>query len=164
MSKKEGEIAGKSVADYLKVIKLPVLVLVVWSVIQTAALVTAPMIGWALAAIGMLIGLVVFLYVGWSGIKTYKLDLAQCAVAGAITAVIAGIIGLILTIIVVAAAGTAVAGALAVFGAPASVAGGIAGGFVMSALILSGIVGLIIGAIVGAILAAIGAVIAQNVK
>jgi hypothetical protein len=162
LAKKEGGIVGKTFADYWTVVKLPVIVLIVWSIIQSAAMIGAPLMGWALGTIGLLITLVAFLYIGWTGIKTYKLDLAQSAVAGAIAAVISGIVSLIITIIVAATVGGAALGAASMmgFGAPAAAVGG----FVMSALIIAGIIGLIVGAIIGAILAAIGAIAAQNMK
>ncbi len=166
LARKEGGIAGKTFADYWKVIQLPVIVLVVWAVIQTAVQMAAPMMGWGVGAIGMLISLIALLYVGWSGVKNYKLDLAQSAVAGALTAVIAGVVALILAVLAFAAVGTAVAGAAGMmgYGAGYGVPAAAMGGFVIGALIIGRIFGLIVGAIVGAILAAIGAVVAQNVK
>jgi len=160
--RKEGGIAGKTFADYWKVIQLPVIVLVVWSVIQTLGGTVTPMMYWALGLIGMLIGLAAFLYIGWNGFKTFKLDVTQSAVAGAIAGVITGIVSLILTIIVIAAFGsiTLRAASMMGLGIPTAMAGGV----LMTAVIIGGIVGLVIGAIVGAILAAIGAIVAQNVK
>lgn len=162
MAKKEGGIAGKTFADYWKVIQLPVIVLIGWAVLQTAGAVASPMLYGALGTIGMLIGLLAFLYIGWTGFKTHKFDLAQSAVAGAIAAAISGIVSFILSIIVFAAIGSTLVGAAGLmgYGAPAALTGGI----LMTAFVIGGIVSLIVGAIVGAILAAIGAIAAQNMK
>ncbi|MEM0475877.1 MAG: hypothetical protein QW343_03730 [Candidatus Norongarragalinales archaeon] len=162
-------VAGKTLGEYWSVVKLPVLVVVAWSIIQMLAAFISPglyagygfMAGGMLGLLGSLIGLVAFLYIGWSAIKTHGYELMHAAVAGGVAGVITGIVAFILSIVTFFGVGSAVVAAAAAAGMGYGAAAGM---FTVGAIVIGGITGLIVGAIVGAILAGIGAFAAQNVK
>ncbi|MCP3682577.1 MAG: hypothetical protein GY861_07805 [bacterium] len=95
------ELAGKSFSNYWKIIKIPTLILIAWSVLGfITALVSFslyssifnPIAGWILI-------FAVFGFIGWHTVKDHKGGVGTAALGGAITGVIAGLIGGIVAIL-----------------------------------------------------------------
>jgi membrane protease YdiL (CAAX protease family) len=157
------KIAEKELSYYWKIIRIPLLILVVWSI---ASLVIA-MVSYSMykgifsAAAGLILSVCVFGFVGWTTVKDYKGTVKLGAWAGALTGIliglIGGVIGILMVYLVPAVTSDAVRQATAA-GTPSDTA---------KSMVIIGsyfglIIGLIINGIIGAILAAIGALIAKK--
>ncbi len=95
------EFAKKDFSYYWKIIKLPLLFLVAWSII--GVIVAKFAIEWYSSIFGswqgIFIQLIVFGFIGYCIVAEHKGSVKQGAWAGAITGVIAGFIGAILALI-----------------------------------------------------------------
>lgn len=94
-------IAQKEFRDYWRVMKIPFMILALFSI---AGLVYAYIdykayIGLFGGWTGYIISILVFGYLGWSSVKDYKFSVRQAAWSGAILGVIAGLFGAVLSVI-----------------------------------------------------------------
>jgi len=143
---KAGEVLGKTPQEYYEAVKLPLAVLIAWSVIGFLAMLVSPWLGLITGPIGLLLGIVAPLYVGWTMVKRHAGDLLQALVAGvilgAITSAVNGALQVILVLISPTAFGAVVGAGVVAIGA---------------------VVGIIIGGIIAAILSLIGALAAKYI-
>jgi len=136
--------------------KMPIMVLVALNIIF-AIVGIIPMLGFIAGILSLLmlpIGLLLYAYAGYEGVKKFKMDLSGGAVAGAVAAVVAGVINSIISFVLIMLGVGAVAASLAQMG--------IGAGIASVALLIALVVGIIIGAIIGAICGAIGAFVAKK--
>lgn len=158
------EFAEKEFGYYWKIIRTPLLILVVWSV---AALVVAMVSYSAYESIfggiaGLILSICVFGFVGWTTVKDYKGTVKLGAWAGALTGILIGLIGgafgVLMVYLVPQLTSEAVKQATAA-GAPAESVKG----FIVIGAYFGLIIGPVVNGVIGAILSAIGAFIAKKV-
>ncbi|MEM3030560.1 MAG: hypothetical protein QXH27_02385 [Candidatus Micrarchaeia archaeon] len=137
-----GAVLGKTPREYYEAIKLPLAVLVVWSVIGFLAALAVPPLVFITALVSLILALATGLYVGWTMVKRERGGLPQALVAGAALGVIANAVGRALDVIL----SLMQAGALGA---------GVA--------VVAAIIGIVAGGIIEAALAAIGALAAKYV-
>ncbi|MFH0923044.1 MAG: hypothetical protein V1811_03220 [Candidatus Micrarchaeota archaeon] len=157
----ENKMMGKNLADYWKVIQLPVYVSIALSFLS--ALLLLPSlggIGFAAMGVGLLLSLVgwaVWLWAGWRAVKEFNYELEPSAIAGALGGAVSGFVGAVFILVFGMFFGAA---ALSAMGPYAEAYAGAA----MASLFTGLITGPLFGAIFGAILTAIGAFAAKNMK
>lgn len=148
-----------------KVATIPIVIMIVWALIQTFigfAVNMFPPIGYALcvlAPIGLLLGVVIPAWAGFKAVKEAQMDIVGGAITGGLVGLVASIVGAVLTMIVsvldigafVATSGMSPEYALAG-------AGGLIG------LAFSLVAGIVFWTVVAVVLGAIGAFIAKNMK
>ena len=74
------DIMGKNLNEYISVSKLPVVIYVVWTIFSALISIAMPLLGLLLALPGLVIGLGLPVYVGWSATKNKAFELTQAAV------------------------------------------------------------------------------------
>ena len=144
-------IGGKTLKEYMNIIKMPLLALIGLSVVSflVGLLAYIPGLGFIFAMIGVAVGLVLSLiswvitgYIGYTTVKKYSGDLLSASVAGALAGLIEGLasalLGLISTTLSFGLGGGSVSGVIGM-------------GAGMAMLVISPIVGVIIGAIIALI-------------
>ncbi|MFZ2455906.1 MAG: hypothetical protein WAX07_05470 [Candidatus Altiarchaeia archaeon] len=151
----ENSIGGKTLSEYLKIIKMPLLALIAMDIVGflLGFLTYIPAIGFIFAMLNMVIGLVLFVitvviagYIGYTAVKKYSGDLLTSLAAGAIAGLLSGIVSAVLNVI----------SALAGLGMSPGIGQAVFMGTALVGLILSPV----FGAVVGGILATIGGAVA----
>ena len=158
------KLAGKEFDYYWKIMKVPLIVLVVWALlgffISLASYAAYQTIFSNIA--GTILIVVIFGFVGWTTVKDHKGTVKMGAWAGVLTGLIYGFIGGIIGILMINLVPDIVTAALA-----SAAAQGASAEMVQSYIKIAAYIGLIIGpiinAIVGAAISAIGALIAKKV-
>ncbi|MEM4389667.1 MAG: hypothetical protein QXG98_03310 [Candidatus Micrarchaeia archaeon] len=135
-------VLGKTPQEYYEIIKLPLAVLVVWSVVEFLVALAIPPLVFVVAPISLILALIAGLYVGWMMVKRAGGGAIQALIAGAALGVVAN----------------AVSGALSVI---ASLLRG--GVFEAGVAVVGTLIGIIVGGIIEAVLAAIGALVAKYI-
>jgi len=158
------DVKRKSFMDYFGIVKLPVTISILWGLLSAFAGLAPNIFGLQTllailtGGIGLLLGLALPLYVGWSAVKTYKFDLVNGAIAGGLFGLISGAVGgLINVLFAFLGLGLAMTGLGNMMG-PAMFGGGL---FIVIA-IAGAIFGTVFVTIISAVLAAIGSFAAQS--
>lgn len=149
-------IGGKTLKEYLGIIKMPLLALIGLSVVSflIGLLAYIPGLGFIFAMIGVAVGLLLSLisllitgYIGYITVKKYAGDLLSASVAGSLAGLISGLVSAVLGLISTTLS----------FGVGGGGVGGVIGmGAGMAMLVISPLFGII----VGGILALLGGLIA----
>lgn len=116
------DLAGKKLDEYVAITKTPILISITISVlgfvlgfIPVLGVVATLLVGLG----GMVIGLLLVLYVGWTTVKSYNGGLVNSFIAGALFGLVTGLVGALLTlvsgIVVGGAAGAAIGIGLLIF-------------------------------------------------
>jgi hypothetical protein len=148
-------IGGKTLKEYMGIIKMPLLALIGLSVVSflIGLLAYIPGLGFVFAMIGAAVSLLLSLisilitgYIGYTTVKKYSGDLLSASVAGALAGLIEGLASALLSLI---SAGISL-GMVSGFGAAIG----------MTAALIALVISPIFGVIIGGIIALIGGLIA----
>jgi len=159
------KFAEKEFDYYWKIIKIPLFVIIGWSVLGfIISLISFQTYQSIFSSIsGILLGILVFGFIGWTTIKDHKGEIKHAAWAGALAGIIAGFVGGIIGVIMFYAvpqiASASIQQAVAK-GAPHNVAENM----IRIGAMIGIIVGPIMNGVIGTIIAAITGLIAKKVK
>jgi hypothetical protein len=146
----EGGIFGKTLSEYYEVVKLPLAVLIIWSVISFLVLLALQPLQPIAGLIGLALLIIAGLYVGWAMVKNQAGGILQATAAGvglgAISSAVSGVLNIIAAIIQPSA-----------FGPVAE----LAGGGIVALTVVGAVIGVIAGAVVGGVLSLIGGLVAK---
>ena len=159
------KLAEKDFPFYWDIIKFPSLVLILWSVagLLTVIISYAAYRNMFSSAAGLIIGFLVFAFVGWTAAKDCKGTIKQAAWAGAITGVVAGFVGAIIGVIITALVPSIIEDAVSQAVAQGAAAA-TARSFIQISVYLGFVIGPLFNGIIGAIIATISAFIACKLK
>lgn len=158
------KLAGKEFDYYWKIMKIPLIVLVVWALlgffVSLFSYATYQTVFSNIA--GTVLIIIIFGFIGWTTVKDYKGTVKMGAWAGVLTGLIYGFIGGIIGILMINLVPDVTTDALA-----RATAQGASVEMIQSFIRIGAYLGLIIGpiinAIIGAVISAIGALIAKKV-
>ena len=140
-------IGGKTLKEYIGIIKMPLLALIGLSVVNflIELLAYIPALGVIFSVVGVMVSLLISLidllivgYIGYITVKKYAGDLFSASVAGSLSGLVYGLVGAVLSLIstgIGLAMGSGVAGAIGM-------------GIGLVALVISPIFGIIVGGII----------------